>query len=161
MNHMTIADTLRVLQNHLDMSTRVYRKTTPNWVVVGDLILQGTSTAGCASCYEECRRIGIDPDGYELKRIAGWEHDVPDTDVGKTEAVIGKDTNVPTARTNWDALREDMRSVAAVLIKTDNANAAHRYIHWSLDGQAHGTISAAFAANLAWLDSPTEMEDKQ
>lgn len=70
-NHMGVDDEIRVIQNFLDMMPNTYRKRHSNWVVVRDIILYRTFTGGCTSCMEECRRIGIDPDGHTLDRVTG------------------------------------------------------------------------------------------
>lgn len=63
---MDIETELRLIKNFLDCMTKAYRNRTVNWVVVRDLIMSGTSTAGKTSCIVECQRIGIDPWGYRL-----------------------------------------------------------------------------------------------
>ena len=70
-NTMSVEDELRVLRNFIGMLPKTYRKRTSNWVIVRDIIMFRTSTAGCTSCMEECGRLGIDPNGYTL----GGEHD--------------------------------------------------------------------------------------
>lgn len=67
-NHMSIDDEIRVLENFISMMPKSYRKRNHNWVVVQDIIMDRTRTAGCTSCMDECRRLGIDPYGYALNR---------------------------------------------------------------------------------------------
>ena len=45
---------------------KTYRKRTWNWVVVSDILLSGTRTAGRTSCCAKCIELGIDPMGYTL-----------------------------------------------------------------------------------------------
>ena len=63
---MTNNESMRILRNFLAMMPKTYRKRTPNWVVVRDVILSGTRTAGCTSCMRYCHNIGIDPDAYVI-----------------------------------------------------------------------------------------------
>jgi len=65
---MSISEELRILKNYIRKMPKTYRKYNFNWVIVQDLIMQGTSTAGRTSCIEECNRLGIDPFGYDLKQ---------------------------------------------------------------------------------------------
>lgn len=58
---------VRFIKNYLKMMPKVYRKRNMNLVVVRDLLMNGTSTAGMTSCIEMCREIGVDPYVYELK----------------------------------------------------------------------------------------------
>jgi len=64
---MTTDETLRILENYLDMMPKVYSKRHSNWVVARDLLLNRTSTAGRTSCIAKCRDLGIDPYGHDLK----------------------------------------------------------------------------------------------
>ena len=57
---------LRILRNYLSMMPKTYRKRTVNFVIVRDLIMQGTGTAGSTSCGKKCVELGIDPYGYEI-----------------------------------------------------------------------------------------------
>lgn len=58
---------IRLLKNYINKMPKVYRKRNVNWVIVRDLIMQGTSTAGRTSCITRCHDLGIDPWGYEVK----------------------------------------------------------------------------------------------
>jgi hypothetical protein len=49
------------------MMGKKYRERNPNWVIVRDLLLDGQRSHMCIEAMEECRRIGIDPEGYELE----------------------------------------------------------------------------------------------
>lgn len=64
---MTPTDERRILRNFVEMMPKTYRKRSPNWVLVRDLITKGTNHAGMTSAIQECYKIGIDPDGYEIK----------------------------------------------------------------------------------------------
>ena len=55
---------LRIIRNFLSCMTKAYRRRTLNWVVVQDILMQGTSTAGATSCITKCREIGIEPYEY-------------------------------------------------------------------------------------------------
>ena len=67
-NHMSVDDELRVLANYIGAMPKTYRMRNSNWVIVRDIIMNRTRTAGCTSCMRECRRLGLDPDGYTLDR---------------------------------------------------------------------------------------------
>ena len=58
---------LRILRNFLNRMPKAYRKRTPNFAVVMDILRAGTSTAGKTSCCEHCKTLGIDPYGYSLE----------------------------------------------------------------------------------------------
>lgn len=58
---------LIILKNFIDIMPKAYRKRTQNWVVVRDILLNRTSTAGQTSCIKKCRELVIDPYGYELE----------------------------------------------------------------------------------------------
>lgn len=60
---------LRILRNFLENMTKAYRKRSVNWVVVQDILMAGTTTAGSTSCIAKCRDIGIDPWGYTLEQV--------------------------------------------------------------------------------------------
>lgn len=57
----------RILHNYLAMMSKRYREKNPNWIVVRDLLLGGQHAGGCLYAMEECERIGVDPEGYELE----------------------------------------------------------------------------------------------
>lgn len=57
---------LKILRNYISNMPKVYRKRNSNWVIVQDLIMNGTNKAGMTSSIAECWRLGIDPYGYEL-----------------------------------------------------------------------------------------------
>lgn len=59
---------LRVLRNHISNMPKVYRQRNCNHVIVRDILMRGTSTAGMTSCVEKCRELGIDPYAYTLER---------------------------------------------------------------------------------------------
>lgn len=63
---MSKSDELRILNNFIKNMPKVYRKRNVNWIVVQDILLNGTYTAGSTSCIAKCRELGIDPWGYEL-----------------------------------------------------------------------------------------------
>ena len=58
---------LRILKNFIRVMPKVYRKRNVNYVVVREILLQGTYTSGQTSCIKKCRELGIDPYGYDLK----------------------------------------------------------------------------------------------
>jgi len=58
---------LNILKNFLSMMPKVYRERNTNWIVVRDILLDGTSTAGRTSCIAKCRELGIDPCGHTLE----------------------------------------------------------------------------------------------
>lgn len=62
-------DEIRLLKNYLSNMPKVYSARNQNWVVVRDLLMQGTSTAGMTSCIAKCRELGIDPYGHNLKGV--------------------------------------------------------------------------------------------
>ena len=64
---MNKSDELRILKNFLGNMTKAYRQRNMNWVVVQDILMKGTSTAGRTSCCEKCTELGIDPWGYSLE----------------------------------------------------------------------------------------------
>lgn len=68
-NTMSIADELRVIRNYLHMMSKAYRERNTNWVIVRDIIMWGTCTAGCTSCMEECVRLGVDPYGFGMEDV--------------------------------------------------------------------------------------------
>jgi len=61
-------ETLRILRNFIDCTTKAYRQRTCNWCVVRDLLMNRTSTAGMTSCIAKCRELSIDPHGYNLPK---------------------------------------------------------------------------------------------
>jgi hypothetical protein len=58
---------MNIIKNFLRMMPKVYRERSDNWVVVRDILLSGTITAGMTSCIAKCRELGIDPYGYTLE----------------------------------------------------------------------------------------------
>jgi hypothetical protein len=58
---------MNIIKNFLRMMPKVYRERHTNWVVVRDILLSGTSTAGRTSCIEKCLQLGIDPCGHTLE----------------------------------------------------------------------------------------------
>jgi hypothetical protein len=58
---------VRAVENYLNSSSKAYARRTPNWCVVRDILMQGTSKAGMTSSISKCRELGIDPYGYNLK----------------------------------------------------------------------------------------------
>ena len=63
-------------------------------------------------------------------------------------------------RTNWDALREDKQRVAEMMVNHQGAGTRLEYLYYARFAQtSHMDEQAAIAANLAWLNSPTEMEE--
>ncbi len=75
---------LRILYNVDQIMGKEYAKTTINFMKVMNVLLGGTSTSGRTSCCEYCRKLGIDPYGYDYStdksrameetRKAGIEH---------------------------------------------------------------------------------------
>lgn len=65
-NELIKSNELRILRNFLDHMTKVYRQRHSNWVVVRDILMNGTSTAGRTSCITKCIELGIDPYGHTL-----------------------------------------------------------------------------------------------
>jgi hypothetical protein len=63
---MNKVDELRIINNFLSCMTKIYRKRTLNYVVVQDILMNGTSTAGRTSCIAKCDELGIDPFGKNL-----------------------------------------------------------------------------------------------
>lgn len=57
---------LRILRNFINCMPNTYRKRNCNWVVVRDILMNGTSTAGRTSCIRKCVELDIDPYGYEV-----------------------------------------------------------------------------------------------
>lgn len=57
---------LQIVKNFLNNMPKAYRKRNPNWVVVRDILLQHTSTAGSMSCRDKCFELGIKPDAYSI-----------------------------------------------------------------------------------------------
>ncbi len=64
---MEIKDELRIVKNFLSHMPKTYRKRSMNFVVVKDILMRGTSTAGMGSCCKKCLELGIDPYGYDLE----------------------------------------------------------------------------------------------
>lgn len=64
---MTKEEELRILNNFLDCMTKAYRQRNQNWLVVRDILLNRTSTAGKTSCIAKCIELKIDPWRYELE----------------------------------------------------------------------------------------------
>jgi len=58
---------LRILRNFIRNMPKVYRQRNMNWVIVMDLLMQGTSTSGGSSCMSKCRELGMNPYGYRLE----------------------------------------------------------------------------------------------
>lgn len=63
---MTKDDEIRILRNYISNMTKVYRQRNRNWVVVKDILMQGTSTAGRTSSIAKCIELGINPDAHEI-----------------------------------------------------------------------------------------------
>jgi len=59
---------LRILKNFISNMPKTYRQRNVNSVVVRDILMNGTSTAGQSSCIAKCRELGIDPDGHTLDK---------------------------------------------------------------------------------------------
>lgn len=57
---------LDILKNYIQMMPKVYRKRNRNSIVVRDILMYRTSTAGHTSCIRKCIELGIDPDGYNF-----------------------------------------------------------------------------------------------
>ncbi len=66
---LKIADELKIVENFINMMPKVYRQRNANHVVVRNILMNGTSTAGMTSCCVKCMELGIDPYGYDLERI--------------------------------------------------------------------------------------------
>lgn len=64
---MTKSDELRILNNFIENMPKVYRQRNVNWIVVQDILLNGTYTAGSTSCIAKCYELGIVPWGYDFK----------------------------------------------------------------------------------------------
>ncbi len=60
---------LNILRNFTWKMPKTYRNRNQNWVVVRDILMSGTSTAGMTSCIAKCRDLGIDPYGYKLEVV--------------------------------------------------------------------------------------------
>lgn len=58
----------RILKNHTMILKRIEAKRQTNWIVVKNLLQQGTSKGGSTSSYEKCELLRINPDGYNLRR---------------------------------------------------------------------------------------------
>jgi hypothetical protein len=67
------SEELRLLKNYLHNKSKAYRQRTPNYVVVRELIMSGTSHAGMTSCIMKCHELGINPYGYDLKGAVNGE----------------------------------------------------------------------------------------
>lgn len=63
---MPVEVELRILRSYIRHMPKVYRKSNDNWVIVRDLIMNGTGRAGMTSCLIECTRLGINPYGRVL-----------------------------------------------------------------------------------------------
>jgi len=59
-------DELRIVKNFLHCMKKAYRQRSQNWMVVRDILMNGTSTSGMTSCITKCRELGIDPYEYSL-----------------------------------------------------------------------------------------------
>jgi len=64
---------LRLLDNYIHQKPIVYRVRNQNYIIVGDLLMRGTSTSGMASCINKCVELGINPYGYKLKEVINNE----------------------------------------------------------------------------------------
>ena len=73
---MEKAEALRILRNFISCMPKVYRQRYDNAVVVRDIILSGTRTAGRTSCNDYCRELGIDPYGHTLKQEDGEDEEI-------------------------------------------------------------------------------------
>lgn len=73
---MNKSDELRILDNFIRNMTKTYRNRHQNWVVVRDILMAGTPTAGSTSCIQKCIDIGINPDGYNLEKVKSGDMDV-------------------------------------------------------------------------------------
>lgn len=61
---------LRILRNCLDLLPKTYAKRNSNWVIVQDLIMQGTNRAGRTSSIVKCYELGINPYGKDLEPLS-------------------------------------------------------------------------------------------
>ena len=61
-------DELKIIENFIYNMPKTYRQRNANHVVVRDILLRQTSTAGMTSCCRKCRELGIDPYGYTLDK---------------------------------------------------------------------------------------------
>jgi hypothetical protein len=68
---MSEQDELRIVKNFINCMSKAYRMRSANYRVIGDILMQGTSTAGQTSCIAKCRELGIDPYGYTLESEDG------------------------------------------------------------------------------------------
>ena len=59
-------DYVRIIRNYLRHMPKTYRTRTPNYKVVMDILMAGTSTGGMTSSIAKCRELGIDPHGHEI-----------------------------------------------------------------------------------------------
>lgn len=75
-NEIGLADELRILENFIACMPKTYRIRNTNSAVVHDILMRGTSTAGQTSCFEKCRELGIEPDGYTLAKAAETKEDI-------------------------------------------------------------------------------------
>jgi hypothetical protein len=64
-------DEMRIVMNFIGCMTKAYRLRTPNWVVVRDILMNRTYTAGRTSCIAKSRELDIDPWGYDLNKKDG------------------------------------------------------------------------------------------
>lgn len=60
---------LKIVDNFLHAMPKTYRQRNANHVVIRDILLRQTSTAGMTSCVMKCHELGIDPYGYDLKGV--------------------------------------------------------------------------------------------
>ena len=61
---------LRVLRNCLALLPKTYAKQNSNWIIVQDLVMQGTSRAGRTSSIAKCYELGIDPYRKNLEPLS-------------------------------------------------------------------------------------------
>lgn len=60
---------LDIIENFIHAMPKTYRARNHNHVVVRDILLRKTSTAGMTSCVMKCYELGIDPYGYALEAV--------------------------------------------------------------------------------------------
>ena len=65
------ASEIDILRNVVDMLPKSYRKRTPNFKLVMDVLTYRTTHGGMTSAIQICKELGIDPYGTTLEVKAG------------------------------------------------------------------------------------------
>ena len=58
---VTSASEIDILRNVIDLLPKTYRKRTPNFKLVMDVLTYRTSHSGMTSAIQKCNELGIDP----------------------------------------------------------------------------------------------------